>query len=145
MKKIVLCLLPFVSLACDKAPAPTAPAPTTPTAAASARPQLPSLTPAEVDKRRAEKNVYVFDNNRKERFDQGHVPGAKWVRPAEVTAAVLPADKTATLVFYCANTSCGACHEAAEAALKLGYTNVFVMPEGIAGWEGAKLPTEKTS
>ncbi len=57
----------------------------------------------------------------------------------------MPADKTATLVFYCANTHCGACHQGARAALKLGYTNVFIMPEGIAGWEQAKLPTEKKS
>jgi rhodanese-related sulfurtransferase len=28
-------------------------------------------------------------------------------------------------------------------ALKLGYKNVFIMPEGIAGWEKAGLPVEK--
>jgi rhodanese-related sulfurtransferase len=28
-------------------------------------------------------------------------------------------------------------------ALKLGYTKVFVMPAGIAGWEKAGLPVEK--
>jgi len=36
-----------------------------------------------------------------------------------------------------------ACHDGARAALKLGHTNVFVMPEGIAGWEKAKKPVEK--
>jgi rhodanese-related sulfurtransferase len=36
-----------------------------------------------------------------------------------------------------------ACHEAARAAVKYGYTNVFVMPSGIAGWEKAGKPVEK--
>jgi len=27
-------------------------------------------------------------------------------------------------------------------AQELGYTDVFVMPDGIAGWEKAKLPIE---
>jgi rhodanese-related sulfurtransferase len=27
-------------------------------------------------------------------------------------------------------------------ALEFGYSNVFVMPDGIAGWEKAKLPVE---
>jgi rhodanese-related sulfurtransferase len=145
-KTTALSLLFFGSVmtatACNKsaeAPAPAAPAP------AVAEHKLGELSPAEVDKRRSEKNFFVYDNNRKERYDEGHVPGATWVRPSEVTAAVLPADKSATLVFYCANRSCGACHEAAEAAIKLGYTNVYVMPEGIAGWEAQKLQTDKVS
>jgi len=46
---------------------------------------------------------YAIDNNAKSVFDKGHVPGAKWVDHEHVTAADLPADKDATLVFYCAN------------------------------------------
>jgi rhodanese-related sulfurtransferase len=36
-----------------------------------------------------------------------------------------------------------ACHQAARAAVQLGYKNVFIMPAGIAGWEKAKKPVEK--
>jgi rhodanese-related sulfurtransferase len=36
-----------------------------------------------------------------------------------------------------------ACHEAAREAVMLGYTNVFIMPAGIAGWEKAGRPVEK--
>lgn len=46
---------------------------------------------------------FVFDNNAKSVYDKGHVPGAKWVDHENVKAADLPADKEATLVFYCAN------------------------------------------
>jgi rhodanese-related sulfurtransferase len=159
MKNTILALALFTPLAaCTKdapppavtpAAAPTAAAPTTPTPAAPAvapdsEPKLAALAPTDVQKRLKETNFFVFDNNQKERFDKGHVPGAKWVDPSSVTAAVLPADKTATLVFYCADTHCGACHIGAEAAIKLGYKNVYIMPEGIAGWEGAKLPTESS-
>lgn len=45
----------------------------------------------------------VFDNNQHERFDKGHIPGARWVDFHNVTAGDLPPEKDATLVFYCAN------------------------------------------
>jgi len=45
----------------------------------------------------------------------------------------LPADKAANLVFYCMNDGCESSHVAAEKALASGYTNVKVMPAGIAG------------
>jgi hypothetical protein len=47
--------------------------------------------------------TFIYDNNDKERYDKGHVPGAKWVKFDNVTAADLPTDKNATLIFYCAN------------------------------------------
>jgi rhodanese-related sulfurtransferase len=54
----------------------------------------------------------------------------------------LPADKSATLVFYCGGEKCMACHKAAEMALELGYKNVNIMPAGISGWEKAKKKLE---
>ena len=53
----------------------------------------------------------------------------------------LPADKAANLVFYCANTGCSSSHAAAEKAIASGYTNVKVMPAGIAGWVKAGKQT----
>ena len=47
--------------------------------------------------------LFVYDNNKKDRFQQGHLPGAKWIDHDDVKASELPADKNATLVFYCAN------------------------------------------
>ncbi len=47
--------------------------------------------------------VYVFDNNKQEEYAQGHVPTAKWVDYKNLTASDLPADKEATLIFYCHN------------------------------------------
>jgi 3-mercaptopyruvate sulfurtransferase SseA len=64
---------------------------------------LNKLTPQEVSSKLKTKNFYVFDNNDQERFKKSHVPGARWLHPNEYGAGDLPADKTATLVFYCAN------------------------------------------
>jgi hypothetical protein len=72
---------------------------------AAAPAELRSLTVDEVAARLAagDGKTFVYDNNSKDRYDQGHVPGARWVESGEVTAAVLPPDKSATLVFYCMN------------------------------------------
>jgi len=47
--------------------------------------------------------VALYDNNARERYERGHIPGARWVGHDQVTAAVLPRDRAMRLVFYCAN------------------------------------------
>jgi ABC-type enterochelin transport system substrate-binding protein len=68
--------------------------------------KLSELTPEEVDARIAKNDgsFFVYDNNGKDVFDKEHLPTAKWVAFDKVTAADLPANKDATLVFYCMNT-----------------------------------------
>jgi rhodanese-related sulfurtransferase len=90
----------------------------------------------------ARDNLHVYDNNGPERYAAGHLPGAVWLRYDAVEAGNLPPDKSATLVFYCANEHCTACHVAARSALGFGYRNVFIMPAGIRGWEKAGMPVE---
>jgi rhodanese-related sulfurtransferase len=101
------------------------------------------LSVQEVSDLVAKGEASVFDDNHEERFKQGHVPGAVWLPYDAVTAEKLPGQKDRTLVFYCASERCGACHKAADAAIALGYTKVFIMPAGIAGWEAAGLAVEK--
>jgi hypothetical protein len=81
-------------------------APTSTSASTSAaKAELRKLTVDEVAARIAAKDgkTFVYDNNPKDRYAEGHVPGARWVESGDVTAAILPADKSATLVFYCAS------------------------------------------
>ena len=61
------------------------------------------LTAKMADAKSGKLALFVYDNNHKERFDQSHIPGAKWLAFDKVSAADLPQDKEATLVFYCAN------------------------------------------
>lgn len=71
----------------------------------SKSPDLKQLTVDEVAARIAANDgkTFLYDNNEKERYQRSHLPGAKWLDYEKVTAADLPADKTATLVFYCAS------------------------------------------
>lgn len=91
----------------------------------------------------AKDDVHIYDANSKERYDQGHVPGAVWVDYKALTAEALPAEKSDTVVFYCAREQCKASHKAAEAAVVLGYTSVYIMPEGIMGWEAKNKPVQR--
>ena len=63
---------------------------------------LREMSVEQVASRLGRGNFFVFDNNSRGRWAAGHVPGAKHLDPAEFTAVELPADRNATLVFYCA-------------------------------------------
>jgi Rhodanese-like domain len=68
-------------------------------------PTLKELTVDQVAARIAlnDGQTALYDCNGKDRFDKGHVPGARWVQYDAVTAADLPAEKGTMLVFYCAS------------------------------------------
>ena len=72
-------------------------------AGALAADKFGSFTVDEVASKLGQKSVYVFDNNPREVYEKGHVPGARWVDYKKIQASDLPADKNATLIFYCAN------------------------------------------
>ena len=101
--KIAPFLLAALLVACNKSDAPKAGTPES--SADPAAHELKKMTPDEVDQRLAKNDgkFFVFDNNGKDVYDKEHVPSAKWVAFDKVTAADLPADKDATLVFYCMN------------------------------------------
>jgi hypothetical protein len=60
-----------------------------------------SLTPQQAAAKLKQKNVYVFDNNDFDVFKAGHLPRAKWLNPSDYEVKELPANKNATLIFYC--------------------------------------------
>lgn len=113
--------------------------------AAAAEKKLPTITVDEVDQKLAAGQVIPVDaNGEGTRKKMGTLPGAVLLTDYETfSVSELPSDKSKELVFYCSNTRCGASHEAAEKALTAGYTNVKVMPDGIAGWvkAGKKVQT----
>jgi rhodanese-related sulfurtransferase len=87
----------------------------------------------------------VFDaNNETTRQNDGVIPGAVLLKSfKDYKLTVLPAQKDANVVFYCANEQCMASHKAAERAANAGYANVYVMGDGIQGWKKAGKPTNK--
>jgi len=83
----------------------------------------------------------LVDSRPKERkYDLGHIPGAISLPDSQfdkLAAERLPKDKAAALFFYCEGLSCRLSNDSALKAIKLGYTNVKVVPEGYPAWEKA--------
>lgn len=128
---------------CPHAQAVTASA--TPEAACGAHAAPGKVTVAELASKLAAKPaaVAVDVNNEKTRAKEGMIPGARLLTSASQydPAKELGTAKDAELVFYCANTRCTASHTAAERAIEAGYTNVSILPDGIAGWKAAGKAT----
>jgi len=90
------------------------------------------------------KKAVLIDVNGTESFEKGRVPGAlNFEAIKDKLASSLPADKSTLIVAYCGSPKCKAYKEAAEAAAKLGYTNVKHMSAGIKGWKDAGEKLEK--
>ena len=105
---------------------------------------FPDISITELNKAIAEKKVVVIDVNGTDSYKSGHVPTAvDFAAVKGDLAAALPKDKDALVVAYCGSPACHAYTAAANAAVKLGYTNVKHLSAGISGWLEAKQPTEK--
>ncbi len=61
------------------------------------------LSIAEVSGLIGKPGVAIYDDNSESVYRAGHLPGAKHLGVSEVSAALLPADRSTELVFYCAN------------------------------------------
>ena len=106
--------------------------------------EYPDISIAELKAAIAAKTVTVVDANGTDSFKSGHIPGAVDFESSKGTiASTLPKDKSALVVAYCGGPSCSAYAAAADAAKKLGYTNVKHLSAGISGWLKAGAPTEK--
>ena len=105
--------------------------------------EVPSINQAVLTKAIADKTVTVIDVNGADSYKAGHIPGALDFYAIKDLKAVLPADKNALVVAYCGNEHCGAYKKAAEAAMKMGYTNVQHFSPGIKGWKESGAAVEK--
>ena len=105
---------------------------------------FPDISLGDLKSAIAAKKVTLLDVNGPVSYNNGHIPGAiDYTAHAADLANILPSDKSSLIVAYCGNEHCGAYARGAEAAQKLGYTNVQHFKPGIAGWKAANEPTEK--
>lgn len=106
--------------------------------------EYPDISIAELKKAITEKKVTVIDVNGSTSYKAGHIPTAVNFDAVKADlATVLPKEKDALIVAYCGSPQCSAYTSAANAAKKLGYTNVKHLSAGISGWLQAKEATEK--
>ena len=92
------------------------------------------FTPAQAEQLFMEPGVRIFDVNTLELWAEGYIPGAVFFNVGN-WKKLLPKDKNTLIVFYCANRLCSSSQIAAYETMKLGYTNVWQMPDGIYGWK----------
>jgi rhodanese-related sulfurtransferase len=106
----------------------------------------PDITHEELLSALQSKSVTLLDANGSDSYKEGHIPTAIDFEKAQKNlASLLPSDKGALIVAYCANEQCPAYRQAAKAASELGYTNVKHYAKGIMGWKasGAKVEVAK--
>ena len=88
-----------------------------------------------------EEGVQFYDVNEVEVWAKGFIPGAIFFNVND-WKKLLPEDKSTTIVFYCVDPLCTSSEMAAREVMKLGYTDVRQMPEGITGWRRSNRPIE---
>ena len=90
-------------------------------------------------------DVYVYDCNPEDIYEKSHLKGSIHANKAD-WMNLLPKDKkNSFVILYCINRMCTVSFEAALEAIKAGYENVYVMPDGIQGWVSYCYPFEGTS
>lgn len=104
--------------------------------------RLNTITMMEADTLVGKEGVYFFDVNTLELWAEGFIPGAIYFNVKD-WKTLLPKNKDSVMIFYCANRLCNASEIAARAVIKLGYTGVRQMPDGIYGWRLSNRMTEK--
>ena len=106
---------------------------------------LPAVSVAYIKKLIDEKApMTLIDARPKARkYDLGYIPTAINIPDSQfdsLAPKMLPADKAAPLYFYCDGLACVLSNDSALKAVKLGYTNVKVVPEGYPAWVKACGP-----
>lgn len=106
--------------------------------------EFPEISINELKDAIASKKAYVIDVNGTQSWQKGHIPSAiDFASIQDRLAQTLPKDKKALIVAYCGGPKCNAYTQAAQAAKKLGYTNVKHLSAGISGWMQAGEKTDK--
>jgi len=80
---------------------------------------------------------FLFDSRPLPRFQDGYIPTAiNLPYPAfdKLAEKLLPKDKNALIIFYCAGVTCNMSPGSADKAKKLGYTNIKVYIDGMPAW-----------
>src|SRR5688572_18950552 len=79
-------------------------------------------------------------------FDEGHLPGAIALPPAELRDRIGNAapDLMAPVVVYCASATCANSHQVAAKLVELGYADVSVYPGGKADWVDGGLALDRS-
>ena len=105
---------------------------------------FPDISVKDLQKAISSKKVAVIDVNGPRSFSNGHIPGAiEFSTQKKDLESLLPKNKDTLVVAYCGGPSCRAYLRGANAAAKLGYTNVRHLSAGISGWKKSGQKVDK--
>jgi rhodanese-related sulfurtransferase len=92
----------------------------------------------------AGKNIGVYNTMSELECLDHRIPGTQCLACEEIenSASVLPADKERAIVFYCESEGCYRSCRAADAAMRYGYKQVYLLAGGIPAWKQAGYPME---
>jgi rhodanese-related sulfurtransferase len=91
-----------------------------------------------------DKKISVFNTMSELECLDHRIPGTQCLSCEEIenSTSVLPADKDHSLVFYCESEDCYRSCRAADAAIRYGYKQVYLLEGGIPAWKQAGYPME---
>lgn len=86
--------------------------------------------------------MVVVDARNSEEFQEVHIKGAINIPEKQFSEHLdlLPTDKSTRIIFYCNGVKCGKSKKAAQKAVEIGYSNIFVYAEGMPVWEEMGMP-----
>ena len=139
-----LLLLPFCVVALGQTPAPAAKPSAYQALVQDAKSRIKEVNVEQLKVLKASgENFTLIDVREESEFAAGHAAGAvhisKGVIERDIETKI--AQKSAKVVLYCGGGSRSAL--AADALLKMGYSNVLSLDGGINAYKKAGLPTEK--
>ena len=90
------------------------------------------------------KNITVVDTMSEIECLDHRIPGTKCLSCEEIenSASVLPSDKDRPIVLYCESEGCYRSCRAADAAIRYGYKEVYILAGGMPAWKQAGYPLE---
>lgn len=109
-----------------------------------ARARIRETSVAEIHRRmEAGDRFYLIDVREQAEWERGRIPGANWLGKGVIERDIERAipDVGEEIVLYCGGGHRSAL--AAEALLRMGYTNVWSMAGGIGEWFRSGLPLEQ--
>jgi rhodanese-related sulfurtransferase len=89
------------------------------------------------------RKAYILDLRPEESFKLGHLPGARHIAPAQLTASIdkLKLDRKNPVIMVC--DSGDQSQKAIAEVQKLGFIEVASLEGGVQGWQAAALPLVK--
>ncbi|MBT4836497.1 MAG: hypothetical protein HON94_04035 [Methylococcales bacterium] len=97
--------------------------------------QIKIVTAPEVKYMRDNEDVLLVHTLSRIEYEIHHIPGSIHIASTDVKSSKkMPKDKKKAIVFYCNGVKCPYSKRASDAAIKMGYQNIFWFKGGIPEW-----------